>query len=78
MHTIMHSELRNNSASILRAVENGESYGVTNHGRLVAMIVPIKESPYENLLRRGKIRLPDTVCCEITRRHSPGDGEAPG
>ncbi len=56
MHTIMHSELRNNSAAILRAVENGESYGVTNHGRLVAMPVPVEESSYDNLLRRGKIQ----------------------
>lgn len=43
---IAHRELRNNSSSVLRAVEAGETFTVTNHGRTVAVIgPPINEGP---------------------------------
>jgi prevent-host-death family protein len=38
--TIAHRELRNNSSAILREVQAGESFSVTNHGAIVAMLVP--------------------------------------
>lgn len=38
--TISHRELRNNSASVLRDVENGESFAVTNRGEIVAALIP--------------------------------------
>lgn len=41
--SIPHRELRNNSSEILRAVEAGESFTVTNHGRPVARLVPIED-----------------------------------
>lgn len=41
---IPHRELRNNSSEILRAVEAGESFTVTNHGRPVARLVPLAEA----------------------------------
>jgi len=41
--SIPHRELRNNSSEILRAVEAGESFTVTNHGRPVAKLVPIED-----------------------------------
>lgn len=41
--SIPHRELRNNSSEILRAVEAGESFTVTNHGRPVAKLVPIAD-----------------------------------
>lgn len=37
---IPHRELRNNSAEILRKVAAGESFEITNHGEVVAMLVP--------------------------------------
>jgi prevent-host-death family protein len=40
MRTISHRELRNNSSSVLREVENGESFAVTNRGEVVAALVP--------------------------------------
>lgn len=40
MKTISHRELRNNSSSVLREVENGESFVVTNRGEVVAALVP--------------------------------------
>lgn len=38
--TIPHRELRNNSAELLRRAAAGESFEVTNNGRVVAMLVP--------------------------------------
>ena len=38
--TIPHRELRNNSSDILRRVERGESFEITNHCRVVAEMRP--------------------------------------
>lgn len=38
--TIAHRELRNNSSAVLRAVQTGETIQVTNHGTVVAVLVP--------------------------------------
>jgi prevent-host-death family protein len=37
---IPHRELRNNSAEILRRVTEGESFEITNHGEVVAILQP--------------------------------------
>lgn len=50
---IPHRELRNRSGSILRAVEAGESYTVTNDGRAVARIVPIGRADADLPLHRA-------------------------
>jgi prevent-host-death family protein len=42
---IAHRELRNNSSEILRQVESGESFEITNHGKVVAMLTPVEASP---------------------------------
>lgn len=41
MHTISQRELRNNSATVMDAVEAGESYRVTRNGHEVAEIRPV-------------------------------------
>lgn len=41
MDTITHREMRNRSAEVLRRVEAGESLEVSNHGRPVAIIMPV-------------------------------------
>lgn len=38
--TIPHRELRNNSSAVLRDVQAGETIEVTNHGTVVAVLVP--------------------------------------
>lgn len=38
--TIPHRELRNNSSAILRDVAAGETIRITNHGEVVAVLVP--------------------------------------
>jgi prevent-host-death family protein len=59
MKTIAHRELRNHSAEVLRAVQGGESYEVTNNGELVAILSPANSSPlhgvrYRPMLQSGK------------------------
>jgi|TARA_B100000378_G_scaffold173932_1_gene140268 prevent-host-death family protein len=54
MQTISHREMRNNSASVLRGVQEGETYVVTNDGVPVAAIVPSGETAVElPLVRRA-------------------------
>lgn len=40
MERIAHRDLRNRSAEILRAVAAGESFEITNHGEVVAVLGP--------------------------------------
>jgi prevent-host-death family protein len=54
MRRISHRELRNNSSDILRAVDNGESFEITNYGRVVALIVPARPNPLDRLRAAGK------------------------
>ena len=42
---IAHRDLRNRSAEILRAVAAGESFEITNHGEVVAILSPPDEEP---------------------------------
>ncbi|MBD0023815.1 type II toxin-antitoxin system prevent-host-death family antitoxin [Gordonia pseudamarae] len=56
MRTIAHRELRNNSSKILEAVRNGESFEITNHGVVVAVLSPPSLTPYERLLAEGKVQ----------------------
>jgi prevent-host-death family protein len=42
---IPHRELRNNSAAVLRRVQAGETIEVTNHGEVVAVLVPPQRQP---------------------------------
>ena len=50
MTTVAHRELRNNSADLLRRAAAGESFEVTNNGRVVAMLIPPQTSPLERRL----------------------------
>ena len=56
MKTISHRELRNDSARILREVQAGESMEITNHGEVVAMLVPVPADVRERLIRSGELR----------------------
>lgn len=56
--SIAHRELRNDSARILREVAAGESFEITNHGEVVAVLVPPQPAsppplPVEPARRRG-------------------------
>ena len=51
--SIAHRELRNNSGEVLRRVAAGEAFEVTNHGEVVAMLVPVPSTdPAPAVVRR--------------------------
>jgi len=43
VETVSHRELRNRSGEVLRAVEAGESFTITNGGVPVARLVPVSD-----------------------------------
>lgn len=47
--TVPHRELRNDSGRILREVQTGKTIAVTNHGEVVALLVPPGRHPREAL-----------------------------
>ena len=50
--------LRQRASELLRLVEQGETIEVTNHGRVVAVLVPPPEqSPWERLVATGEVIL---------------------
>jgi prevent-host-death family protein len=53
MNTVAISELRNNLPDFLKKVERGEKIMITNHGKEVAMIVPVED---EKLQARQRLR----------------------
>lgn len=44
MERIAHRDLRNNSSEVLRRVAAGESFEITNHGTVVAVLRPPAEA----------------------------------
>lgn len=71
MTTIAHRDLRNNSAELLRRASAGESFEVTNNGRVVARLVPPAVSPLERALQAQLLTEPtQRVLPEIPRVHS--------
>lgn len=60
-HTVGLRELRHNTGEVLARVRHGETIDITEHGRLIARIVPVAErSPapiMERLVAAGRARL---------------------
>lgn len=54
--TITHRELRNDSGRILREVQAGQSFVVTNNGVAVAELVPINRRPHGGLPVKQRIK----------------------
>lgn len=54
---IAHRDLRNRSSEILRNVQNGAAYEVTNHGEVVALISPASQPGRRELqIRKARHR----------------------
>ncbi len=53
METISQRELRNRSGEIMRGLERGHSYRVTNGGQPVGILAPITTSPIEERIVRA-------------------------
>lgn len=56
MKTVTHREMRNDSGAILRAVADGESFQVTNRGRVAAVISPPVQVALTELASIGSVR----------------------
>lgn len=55
--TVSHRELQNNSSQILRLVEAGETIEISNHGVVVALMMPPQPGPYRSLrVRPARVR----------------------
>lgn len=54
--TIPHRELRNNSSTVLREVQAGETVAITNHGEVVAVLVPPAGRRETLRVRRARVR----------------------
>lgn len=52
--TIAHRDLRNNSSAILRRVESGETFLVSNHGNVVAVLSPSGEYATPRIVKARK------------------------
>lgn len=73
MRSVTHREMRNQSADLLRRVEAGESFIVTNNGRAAAVIGPAQGRTLDELIEQGQGRaaLRDILSLrDITRRPS--------
>jgi len=77
MASIPHRELRNDSSRILERVRNGEVIEVTNHGELVAVLVPPSTSAYDRLVAAGRVRLADPDARVDLRRIKRRQATAP-
>ncbi len=72
---LAHRDLRNRSAEILRDVQNGAAYEITNHGEVVAILSPAHERNRADLrirkaTRRGKFTALDRVQRDVPVQQS--------
>lgn len=58
MPQITHRELRNRSGQILREVNEGKSFEITNNGVPVARLMPIEGNVIDQLIEAGKATQP--------------------
>ncbi|HEY8692162.1 MAG TPA: type II toxin-antitoxin system prevent-host-death family antitoxin [Chloroflexota bacterium] len=72
MNTVGVRELRQNASAVLRRVQAGEILEVTDRGRPVARLVPIKPlSPFEQMVADGRVRRATTTLTEVMRKFPP-------
>jgi prevent-host-death family protein len=79
MRAIGIRELRQSASRYLRAVQEGETFEVTDRGRPIAMLVPIPSgSGIDRLARRGRLTPGVGDVLEMGAPLEPGPGvEAP-
>ena len=51
-HTVGLRDLRHHTSEVLARVQHGETIDVTEHGRLIARIVPVRERQHASVLDR--------------------------
>ena len=74
MDTIPHRDLRNRSSEILARVQKGESFTVTNHGEVAAVLTPPGASMLDRLRTAGQVRAARSRPADFgTLSRQPGD-----
>ncbi|MEO7083832.1 MAG: type II toxin-antitoxin system prevent-host-death family antitoxin [Gemmatimonadaceae bacterium] len=79
MRTVSISELKARLSAFLDVVREGEDVLVTDRGRLIARLTPVRggeheESRRETLLRTGRLRAPSAALPKnFLTRHRPSD-----
>jgi prevent-host-death family protein len=72
--SIPHRELRNNSSEVLRRVQAGETFEITNHGEVMAILIPPSRGPQHGLrIRRATHRGGFTTVASVTLDHPVQD-----
>jgi prevent-host-death family protein len=72
MDTVGMKSLNQQTSQVISRVRNGERLIITDHGRGVAMLVPIPDSRFGALVEAGQVRLPTRrVVLEAPTRTSP-------
>jgi len=56
MTTVGIRELRQRASELIRRVEDGESFQITDRGRPVAVLAPLPEKPLERLRASGELQ----------------------
>ena len=56
MQSIGVRELRQYASKYLHAVQRGDRFEVTDHGRPVALLIPLPDDPYERLIATGRMK----------------------
>ncbi len=78
MDSIGIRELRQNASRYLRQVERGETFEVTDRGRPVARLVPIKsQSTRERLIAEGRLTPAKGKLSDLPPPLEPKPGERP-
>lgn len=72
--TITHRELRNESGRILREVQEGQTFIITNNGEPVAALQPIESNPLAGV--RHKPRKPGARFRDIVPERGTSDESA--
>ncbi|MGK2937881.1 MAG: type II toxin-antitoxin system Phd/YefM family antitoxin [Solirubrobacteraceae bacterium] len=69
--SIAHRELRNNSGEVLRRVAAGEEFEVTNHGEVVAVLLPVPASDRAPSVVRRVVTEPGFAAFSRIRADAP-------
>ena len=58
MSIVTKTELNQQTAKVLARVAAGERLTITDRGRPIAQLSPPEPSPWDDLIARGKVRMP--------------------
>lgn len=70
-------ELKQNASAVVAAVVAGDIMTITDRGRPVARMVPIRRSRLEELAEAGLTREPTGSVLDLLRPQHPADGSRP-